>query len=58
MDSEQLLDFVNKTAPSLKQVFVVMGEPASASFLVQRIRDYLGVNATAPEAGQSVEVDF
>ena len=32
MDGEQLLEFVNKTAPSLKQVFVVMGEPASAGF--------------------------
>ncbi len=58
MDGEQLLEFVNKTAPSLKQVFVVMGEPASAGFLVQRIRDYLGVKAIAPEAGQEAEIDF
>jgi metallo-beta-lactamase family protein len=58
MDGEQLLDFVNKTAKTLKEVFVVMGEPVSASFLVQRIRDYLGVKAIAPDAGQEAEIDF
>ncbi|TSC69475.1 MAG: metallo-beta-lactamase family protein [Parcubacteria group bacterium Gr01-1014_56] len=58
MDGEQLLEFVNKTTPSLSQVFVVMGEPSSASFLVQRIRDYLGVKATAPETGEKVQIDF
>jgi len=58
MDGEQLVEFVNSTAPTLKQVFVVMGEPASAGFLVQRIRDYLGVKATAPEAGEKAEIDF
>ncbi len=58
MDGEQLLEFVNKTASSLKKVFVVMGEPASAGFLVQRIRDYLGVKAIAPEGGEKAEIDF
>jgi metallo-beta-lactamase family protein len=58
MDGEQLLEFVNKTASSLKQVFVVMGEPSSASFLVQRIRDYLSVDAIAPEVGQEASIDF
>ncbi len=58
MDGEQLLEFVNQIAPSLKKTFVVMGEPASANFLVQRIRDYLGVNAIAPDAEQEATVDF
>lgn len=58
MDGEQLLEFVNQGKDSLKQVFVVMGEPASASFLVQRIRDYLSVKATAPEAGEQAEIDL
>lgn len=58
MDGEQLLEFVNKSADSLKRVFVVMGEPASASFLVQRIRDYLGVNAIAPDAGAQAAIDL
>ena len=58
MDGEQLLEFVNQGRDKLKQVFVVMGEPASASFLVQRIRDYLSVKATAPEAGEKAEIDL
>ncbi len=58
MDSEQLLEFVNKTAKSLKEAFVVMGEPSSAVFLAQRIRDYLGTKATTPEVGAKAEIDF
>ncbi len=58
MDGEQLLDFVNQGKDSLKQVFVVMGEPSASGFLVQRIRDYLSVKATAPEAGDKAEIDL
>jgi metallo-beta-lactamase family protein len=58
MDGEQLLEFVNQTAASLKQTFVVMGEPASSGFLAQRIRDYLGTKATVPEANTEAEIDF
>lgn len=58
MDGEELLEFVNQGADSLRQVFVVMGEPASASFLAQRIRDYLGLKATVPEAGGSATIQF
>lgn len=53
MDGEQLLEFVNSVGDSLEEVFVVMGEPAAAGFLVQRIRDYLGTRATSPEVGNS-----
>ncbi len=64
MDGEQLLEFVNQVAAAatdaapLKQVFVVMGEPAASGFLVQRIRDYLAVRATAPEQNESATIDF
>jgi metallo-beta-lactamase family protein len=58
MDAEQLVEFVNKIQNSLKKVFVVMGEPVAASTLVQRLRDYLGVNATAPEAGESATIEL
>ena len=58
MDGEQLLEFVNKIQASLAEVFVVMGEPASSGFLVQRIRDYLGLKATAPEAGEQATIEF
>ena len=58
MDGEQLLEFVNGVSDSLEEVFVVMGEPASAGFLVQRIRDYLGTKATAPEVGNSAVIQL
>lgn len=56
-DSDHLVEFVEQTADSLKKVFVVMGEPKSALFLTQRLRDYLGLYAYAPQAGDVVELD-
>lgn len=56
-DSDALVEFVEQTADSLKKVFVVMGEPKSAMFLTQRLRDYLGIMAYAPEEGDVVELD-
>lgn len=53
-DSDGLLNFVSDMQDSLKKVFVVMGEPKSALFLVQKLRDNLGVEAYAPELGSSV----
>jgi len=35
-----------------------MGEERSSLFLVQRLRDYLGVNAVAPSQNEEVEIDF
>jgi metallo-beta-lactamase family protein len=58
MDGEQLVEFVNKIGDSLKEVFAVMGEPSGSSTLVQRIRDYLGVKAVAPEAGESAAIEL
>lgn len=54
--SDDLLDFVARTSDSLKKVFVVMGEPKSSLYLVQKIRDYLALDATAPTAGERVEL--
>lgn len=56
-DSDHLIEFVEQTADSLKQVFVAMGEPKSSLFLAQRLRDYLGLYASAPEEGDVVELD-
>ncbi len=58
MDGEQLVEFVNGIGKPLSQVFVVMGEPAASSTLVQRLRDYLGVNALAPDAGESATIEL
>lgn len=68
-DSEHLLEFVEKVnntlQPSLttrggvgrlKKVFVIMGEPKSSLFLIQRIRDYLDVDAVFPEEGKAYEL--
>ena len=55
-DSDGLLEFVDNSAETLKKVFVVMGEQKSALFLVQRLRDYIGVNAIAPKFGESFEI--
>lgn len=58
MDSAQLLEFVEKIGPSLEEVFVTMGEPASSAFLVQRIRDYVGLHAIAPEEGSNASLEL
>jgi metallo-beta-lactamase family protein len=56
-DCSGLVEFVSHTADSVKQVFVTMGEPSSSIFLVQRLRDYLGVNAIVPEEGKRYVLD-
>src|SRR3990167_2247609 len=55
-DSDNLLAFVEDTADTVKKIFVVMGEPKSTMFLVQKLRDNLGIEAYAPEQGSSVEL--
>lgn len=56
-DSDHLISFVENIAEKVKKVYVVMGEPKSALFLTQRLRDYLGVMAYAPEENDVVELD-
>lgn len=57
-DRDALLSFIEKAAPSLKRVFVTMGEPKASLFLAQRARDFLGVDAIAPGLGETHEIDF
>ncbi len=57
-DSDHLVEFVEGTAETVKKVFVTMGEPKSSFALAQRLRDYLGIDAVAPEVGTSVELDL
>lgn len=57
-DCDQLLELVAKGGDDAQQVFVTMGEEKSSLFLVQRLRDYLGLNAIAPSLNQEVEIDF
>jgi len=53
-DSDGLLNFVEDMQDNVKRIFVVMGEPKSSMFLVQKLRDNLGLEASAPEKGTSV----
>ena len=57
-DRDQLLGLVAAGSGKAKQIFVVMGEERSSLFLTQRLRDYLGLNAKAPDANEEVEIDF
>ena len=59
-DSDHLVEFVEKAAEGgkLKQVFAVMGEPKSSMFLVQKLRDNLGVDAIYPEFKETVEIEL
>lgn len=57
-DSDHLIEFVEKSQNTLKKVFVTMGEPKASLFLVQRLRDYLDVNAVSPDRGEVIEIDI
>lgn len=64
-DSDHLVEFVEKAAAgqaasggTLKKVFVAMGEPKATMFLVQRLRDYLGVDALYPNKGEVYKLDM
>ncbi len=55
-DSDHLVEFVAGAAVSLKKVFVAMGEPKASLFLVQKLRDNLGVDAIMPERAVTYEI--
>ncbi len=64
-DRDGLLEFVEQAGQSLpaggqglEHVYVAMGEPKAELFLAQRIRDFLGVDAQAPNAGQKIDIDW
>lgn len=57
-DSDNLIEFVEHSQETLKKVFVVMGEPKSSLFLVQRLRDYLEVDAISPEKNEIIKLDL
>jgi len=57
-DSDGLINFVSDMQDTLQKVFVVMGEPKSSMFLVQKLKDNLGLDAVMPEEGDSVTLEF
>lgn len=57
-DRDQLLDFAEGAGGSLQKAFVVMGEPKASSFLAQRIKEYLGVEAVTPAQNDVADIDW
>lgn len=57
-DMNELFDFVHETSDTVKKVFVVQGEPKTSLFFVQRMKDYLGLDAVAPKFGESYQLDI
>ncbi len=57
-DRDELLKFAEAALAGkrTKTIFTALGEPAAQRFLAQRIHDYLGVRAIAPEMGQTWEI--
>ena len=55
-DSDNLVKFVSHSADTLRKVFCAMGEPKSARFLSQRLRDELDLDAVAPEYGATYDL--
>lgn len=55
-DSEGIFNFIKNSADTLKKVFAIHGEPKNTMFLVQRVRDNLGIDAVAPNYGDSFEI--
>lgn len=55
-DRDKLVDMVASSKDTLQKVFAVHGEPGSSLFLVQRVRDYLGIEAYAPRYGETYDV--
>jgi metallo-beta-lactamase family protein len=51
-DSDGIVQMVSDTANTVKKVFVVMGEPKASTYLVQRLKDELEVDAVYPERGK------
>ena len=55
-DGDHLVEFVTTATDTLKEVFVVMGEPKSSMHLAQRLNDEINVKAVVPEVGKEVEL--
>ncbi len=56
-DSDHLVEFAATAEGTVKKIFVAMGEPKASLFLVQRIRDSLGVDAVYPDRNKRYELN-
>jgi metallo-beta-lactamase family protein len=51
-----MLAWMKPIAPNLKKVFLVHGEPEQQAPFVSAIRERYGIEAIAPERGQSFDL--
>ncbi len=56
-DSDHLIEFVASTAPTLKKVIVILGEPKSSYYLGQHIHETYQLPVMVPEKGDVIELD-
>lgn len=56
-DSDHLIEFVKSTAPTLKKIFVVLGEPKSSYYLGQKLHETYQLPVLVPEKGDTVEIE-
>jgi metallo-beta-lactamase family protein len=55
-DQREIVDWVAKLDPRPRRAFLVHGEIGPATTLASLLRERLGINATVPEKGDSVEL--
>lgn len=57
-DSDALVDFISHDKDRAQKIFVVMGELKSATFLAQKIKDNLSLEAVVPKKSERIELPF
>lgn len=57
-DSDHLVEFVSECKDTVKKVFVTMGEPKSSTFLAQRLKEELDVDAIVPTKSEIHSLEF
>ena len=55
-DQAELLEWMAPAVPSLRRVFLVHGEPVAQQALIKAIHDRFGLEAIAPDRGQSFDL--
>lgn len=55
-DRDALMEYASRAATKAKMIFVVLGEPSSARFLAQRIREFMGTKTHVPGKDEVWEV--
>ncbi len=57
-DHNRLFKFVGDIKGGIEKAYVVIGEEKASEFLMNKLKDYLGVNSIAPKKGESFDLEF